>query len=299
MIVYSTDPTLEVELVDGGPMTLSGCGDSRTILCGPMSAGPFDLDPGECQDVRVSFTPGSIRCYNEVIIIHSSLEIRTLPVSGCGVDTCYAQWLMNINVSNALGGVGNNQDLTFGGGVGATDSIDACFGERGLLPLLLSEVFDARFQVDGSEGSIIDVHDCYYDQDSFIVQWQAGTGGYPVTVRWHGDLPLGEFHICDDIGRTVIPCIDMSTTDELLIAAEDSIVTGLEIWIDAVMDTTAPEGPRFLHYDGSVPGYSIDLEWDECIEKHFAYYRDSIRYDRFRDECLVCVGLDGGYGTYG
>jgi hypothetical protein len=200
---------------------------------------------------------------------HTDQTTATFSVMAGGLPT----WTVPIMVRN---GAEEIRTIYFGIHPQGTDAIDTDLGEVSLPPWPPSTAFDARFQLpDLVTWSVRDVRGSSPDTIIYHLKWQPGSGGYPVTVEWTPDLPLGEFIIQDDMGGLFVPPTNMEDTTAIEIT--DTFVTGMIITTLAVVDTTAPDGPGWLATSGWTPGVSIDLEWPRCIEEHFAYYE--ILYD--------------------
>ncbi|TFG47438.1 MAG: hypothetical protein E4H38_08135, partial [Gemmatimonadales bacterium] len=205
-------------------VVISTTNEALTVSAVAKDVGPLDLLPGETITLQVTYCPVLPIAENEVVIIHSTHSVTHLRVTGEGVDFIEPVWSIDLDVANALGGEGNSQTLSFGAAIGATDGLDIQSGELGLPPTPPSNVFDARFRITGTEGSLINVHDYYNITDSFTFQWQPGDGGYPVTVSWDPNLlPAGTFLI----GLTVETALDMSLATEYVVAAGPDELT---IW---------------------------------------------------------------------
>ena len=189
-------------------------------------------------------------------------------------------WTVPVTVLNDSG---ETRTVRFGINPAATDAIDAGLGEVALPPWPPQAVFDTRFLLpDGFTYTAKDVRESSPETISYHLKWQAGDGGYPITVSWSNHLPLGSFIIKDDMGGVFIPPTDMSAISELVIPPEQSFVTGLVITAEAVVDTMSPIGPESLIFQGGMPGVSVILEWDQCIEEHFSYYEilyDTVYFD--------------------
>ncbi|MCK5406420.1 MAG: VCBS repeat-containing protein, partial [Candidatus Krumholzibacteria bacterium] len=210
VVVYTTNPAFSVSL-------------------DPPNIQPFDLLPAEVRTVEVSYCPVDSVVENEVIIIHSSVAVTHIRATGEGVPYIQPLWSMNVSVENAAGPP-DSIGLEFGGGIGATDSLDIGAGEICLPPLPPSAVFDARFLIAGCEGSLTNIHDYYAETDSFVLQWQAGAGGYPVTVSWDpNSLPDGTFLISDLMGGAFIDTLNMADTSQVVIPPAQSFITQLSI----------------------------------------------------------------------
>ncbi len=87
------------------------------------------------------------------------------------------------------GGAGADT-LRFGIIAGATDSIDAAFGEIELPLVPPGGTFDVRWEVDGTNGSIRDFRDTFAvpgDLHRYFARLQPGPGGYPLSLSWEPD----------------------------------------------------------------------------------------------------------------
>jgi hypothetical protein len=194
-------------------------------------------------------------------------------------------WSMPITVEN---GAAELRTCYFGMHPGASDGIDPELGEVSLPPWPPSEAFDARFQLpDVVTWSIQDIRPSSPDPITYYLAWQAGSGGYPVTVSWDpGSLPLGTFLLSDDKGGVFVDSLDMTDTSEVVFPPDQSIVTGVVINAVVVMDTVPPVGPSNLTVTAWVNGAWASLEWSACIEDHFAYYEvlyDTVYFDTLAD----------------
>ncbi|MGD9547433.1 MAG: M6 family metalloprotease domain-containing protein [Candidatus Krumholzibacteriia bacterium] len=206
--------------------------EAFTVAGVGKEVGPFDMLPGEEIALRVTYCPVAPITENEVVIVHSTQAVTHLRVKGQGVDFIEPIWSVDLTVANGLGGEGNSRTLAFGAAIGATDSLDVQSGEIGLPPLPPITVFDARFQVPGTEGSLINVHDYYNITDAFTFQWQPGDGGYPVTVTWDPEaLPSGTFLI----GLTEGTAVDMAMNAEYVASAGPDQLT---IWTTVLSSHT-------------------------------------------------------------
>ena len=91
------------------------------------------------------------------------------------------QWTTAITVEN---GIGQVITLNYGIDPLGTDGVDAALGEVGLPPWPPTAVFEARFLVAGVEGLALDLRSDLGGARTHRIQWQAGSGGYPVILRW-------------------------------------------------------------------------------------------------------------------
>lgn len=198
-----------------------------TITSGETGVGPFDLLPDEIRTFEVTYCPTQAVAENEVVIIHSTQSVTHVGISGEGVLFIEPVWSLPILVSNVTGGSGNSQSLLFGAAIGATDSLDVQSGENGLPPAPPAAIFDARFDVLGTEGSRENYHDFYRVSDTFTFRWQPGTAGYPVTITWNpAALPSGTFMM----GTALKDTVDMATHSSYVVPAGMEYITELHIW---------------------------------------------------------------------
>jgi len=208
VVVYATNPVFTVDFA-------------------AKDTGLFDLLPGETRLIRVTYCPVDEVAEIEAVIVHSTVEVKSVRVTGEGVPYIVPAWSVDLLVANAVGGEGNEQTLSFGAAIGATDSLDVQSGERGLPPWPPSEIFDARFLVLGTEGSLVNIHDFYNASDAFTFQWQPGSAGYPVTITWDPQaLPAGTFLM----GSALLDTLDMAQNSEYVVPAGLEYVTELTIW---------------------------------------------------------------------
>ncbi|MBU0719327.1 MAG: right-handed parallel beta-helix repeat-containing protein, partial [Planctomycetes bacterium] len=192
--------------------------------------GPFDMAPGESKPFEVTYCPVEPVVENELVIIHCPQAITNVRVTGEGVTQILPLWTMDIQVENAVGDSANSRTLTFGGGIGATDSLDVEAGEVCMPPWPPSGVFDARLEVIGcDDGSMTSIHDYYLETDSFKFSWHEGDGGYPVTISWNPNaLPDGTFLLSDEVGGAFVDTLNMADTSQVVIAspiAGDLVIT--------------------------------------------------------------------------
>ena len=181
---------------------------------------PFDLLPGESKSMKVTYSPTAAVDENEGLIIHSIPEILMIPLTGSGVTQGVPEWTLGILVENNLGGLNNSETLEMGVGVGATDTLDFPYGEVNLPPTPPVEVFDARWQIAGYEGFLKDIRAYEENDHEYIFHWQAGNGGYPVTISWDpAQLPDGTFVIHDLLGGLFVDTTGMDTVNQLVLPA--------------------------------------------------------------------------------
>jgi hypothetical protein len=190
-------------------------------------------------------------------------------------------WIVALNVEN---GIGELESLGVGIHTDATDGIDPDLDEVALPPWPPSDVFDARCELpDAVTHSRLDLRTSGGGDPSYHLVWQTGIGGYPVTVTWPAELPLGGFIIRDDLGGAFLPPLDMSTTQTLVVPDSLSFITGLVIEATPLVDTLAPVGPAGLDVTDWLAWDWVILDWSSypCTEENFAYYEILFDTDLF------------------
>jgi M6 family metalloprotease-like protein len=221
--------------------------------------GPIEmLLPQETRTIQVTYCPTEAVPENEVVIIHSTQSVTHLRMTAEGVELIEPIWAVDLDIANATGGEGNSAILTFGAAIGATDSLDVQSGESGLPPVPPSTVFDARFPIPGTEGSLINIHDYYNIDDAFTLQWQPGDDGYPITVSWDsGQLPTGTFLI----GTALKDTLDMALVDEYVIPTGMEYITELTVWTSILSTHTYDlhESWQLVSRPISTPNDSLDV----------------------------------------
>ena len=214
VVLYTTNPIFQVS---------ENSGRTRDI-------GPFSLLPGEVKDVFVTYSPTAASIENEGIVIHSIPEVLLIPLIGEGVEEGIPEWTVDLSIHNAVGGINNNQILIFGTGIGATDSLDFVYNEVNLPPVPPTNIFDSRFQINDYEGFLRDIRNYDEQEHAYIIQWQAGDGGYPITLSWDSSLiPDNSFVISDLLGGVFVDSISMAEQDSLIILATMSASPYLKI----------------------------------------------------------------------
>jgi hypothetical protein len=258
--VYATDPAFQVAF------------ETR-------EEGPFTMLPNESRDLRVTFCPTVAGAKNELVVIHSTQAVTHVRVTGQGVTYISPVWSVPIEVENAVGGPDNSQTVTFGGGIGATDGRDVQAGEVCLPPWPPETVFDARFDITGCDGSLINVHDYYADRDTFLLKWQPGSAGYPMTISWNpATLPEGTFLISDtNPGVVYVDTLNMATSSQVVIPA------GMELQVTELAITTT----RLNNFT-----YNLNQGWN-LISRPISMDQDSLAV--LFPGALSAFGWSNGY----
>jgi len=161
--------------------------------------------------------------------IFSFLKIPLLMTILCILCThTYADnWNITIHVSNFEGIC---DTVYFGIHPEGTYGLDTQLGEVNLPPAPPLSVFDLRFLITGYEGFELDIRDTTHTERIHHLKWQAGDGGYPVTVRWSKEsIPPGIFRISDSFGGVIIPEINMKQDSIVIITGDQYFITSLHI----------------------------------------------------------------------
>jgi len=136
-------------------------------------------------------------------------------------------WSIPVTVTN---GTGVSDMVHFGIHPDGTYGLDEQLGEVNLPPLPPPSVFETRFLITGYEGFALDIRDTSQTERIHVLKWQAGSGGYPITVEWDPEiLPPGEFAISDAFGGVFIPPLNMKQNNMITIPADQYFLTRLHI----------------------------------------------------------------------
>ena len=115
---------------------------------------------------------------------------------------------------------GDAATLTLGQADDATDGIDPELGELELPPLPPTTVFDARFQVPGTNGSTVDLRPVAPDA-TWVIDLQAGRGGYPVGLSWDPEaFPSGSLRLQDAATGGDLLDVDMAAASSFAVEDE-------------------------------------------------------------------------------
>jgi hypothetical protein len=139
---------------------------------------------------------------------------------------------------------GEHRTLEFGAAAGATDGLDATYGEEEQPPMPPAGVFDARWKLVGTQGLLRDMRDTLsatHQQITYTGLLQPGGGGYPFVLRWDRlSLPAGSFVLKDNLGGTEF-LVNMKLQDSLVITNSDvtqfQIIYGLSTSVSTTMET--------------------------------------------------------------
>lgn len=133
-------------------------------------------------------------------------------------------WVSNIRVVNSLD---ETRSAVFGRGTGATDGVDASFGET-LLPPALSSDVDIRFVLPSSTNEVgLDIRNTGSVSGNVLVyrlKVQSGTAATgTMTVKWDPNLlGAGRFFISDSLGGALFPITNMKSSASVSMPGNNS-----------------------------------------------------------------------------
>lgn len=158
-----------------------------------------------------------------------SLIFITIAVALVMLPLQAVDWIVPLQVCN---GDNISDSLQFGIHPNATDGLDAALGEVNLPPLPPLSIFETRFLVTGYEGFELDLRNSNQEEITYILFWQAGDGGYPITVSWDSEtLPPGDFFISDIFEGYFTGILDMNETEQITILPSQPFITRLQITV--------------------------------------------------------------------
>ena len=148
-------------------------------------------------------------------------------------------WNASLKIYN---GAGLCDTLYFGTNPNGADSIVTSLGEVNLPPVPPTSVFDCRFLIGTVESSKLYLQDTISVVKTYIFQWQAGAGGYPITIKWSkNQLGKGKFQISDAFNGMFVPTTDMRSDTVLIIPSQLSYIT--QLIIKVTPSTSSSIGP--------------------------------------------------------
>lgn len=161
--------------------------------------------------------------------------------------------------------------LTFGQDYLATDGIDPELGEYELPPVPPAGVFDARYQLPGGVGSPVDIRSFQGEEPTWVIKFQAGSAGYPITFSWDPQsLPFGAFNLVDPFGGSLVN-VDMKENSSYQVT--DPAYTTLYIvfseQVEASMDVNA--GWNMLSMPIVTSDMSVTELFPEATSQLFAF----------------------------
>jgi hypothetical protein len=181
-------------------------------------------------------------CKEAVRQVHRGSITAILLVLGlwipCASGQTASPWIGVLEVSNFLM---ERQILEIGQDPSATNGIDGVLGEEPLPPPPPSTVFEGRLILPDGEASRLDLRGFDEGTISYKIKWQAGSGGYPVTLTWDpSEFPLGT-ELSDGLGGVFLGPIDMATIGTAVVGEDLFFLQTLTIDVTSVeLENTPP-----------------------------------------------------------
>ncbi len=127
--------------------------------------------------------------------------------------TCAATW----DASLLLQAGGSTTTLSFGQGVNTSSGIDSTCGENEMPPMPPSEIFDVRFQITGSQGSLADYRNDAEVEPVWTIKLQPGSNNSSIVFTWNNaTLPVGSFKLLDGFGGAITN-VDMKAVNSYIL----------------------------------------------------------------------------------
>ncbi|MCX6149091.1 MAG: SBBP repeat-containing protein [Ignavibacteriales bacterium] len=195
----------------------------------------------------------------------------------------FSTWQADINVKDN----GNvSQSLTFGKSPIGTDGIDIDLGEAPLPPPPFG--FDARFHLPTGDDSWKDYRLADNDSIEWLIKFQPGNGGYPITFSWNPvQLPsTGSFYLKDLITGTIVN-VNMKTDSSYTLTNSGINALKIELKLDVVpIELTSFAANLFEN--------NVNITWETSTEKNNSGFeiqrsKDGNVYDK--------IGFVKGNGT--
>jgi hypothetical protein len=169
---------------------------------------------------------------------------------------------------------GTSDSLEYGTGAGATEGIDAVFGEYELPPLPPTGVFDVRWRLTGMQGMRRDIRDTLggtHVQEVYTGMLQPGGAGYPFVLRWNsGELPGGTFTLRDGpAGFNFM--VNMKQEDSLTITNPDVITFQLVYELGDVVNSTVESGWNIVSLPVTVGDQRKTVVFPTSVSEAFGY----------------------------
>lgn len=184
---------------------------------------------------------------------------------------------------------GETDSLEYGTGFGATDGIDAVFGEYELPPLPPSGVFDVRWQIVGAQGTNRDIRDTLggtRQQVIYIGKLQPGGGGYPFVLKWNRmELPTGTFTLKHQFGGSFL-LVNMKQQDSLVITDPDVQMFQVVLDVGNMVYSNVQQGWNVVSVPVSVANLTKTALFASSTSSAFAYTpagyvnRDTLDYGK-------------------
>lgn len=140
------------------------------------------------------------------------------------------QWTSTIKVNNNFD---ETRYIYFGKGIGATNGIDASFGES-LLPPAVPDYVDAYFELPTGPTDIValDIRDTISIRVTYKIRVNAGLGN-TLKIGWDPNyLGAGRFYLTDSLGNVLFPFTNMKTTPNVSFTAVPNTYYTFYIYVD-------------------------------------------------------------------
>jgi hypothetical protein len=220
-IGQSRDTTITIENLPSSNDNLSGL--STLVLSTDYALGngeSFEISVGESRAFYISFNPiteGAL--IDTFLITHNGTSVQSpLRIKLFGVGVQMPEFLSKLTVANSE----DSGSLHFGEIPHATPAIDTTFGEEELEPLPPQDYFDVRWNIPGTNGTLLDMRDTLGASNPiniFKCIFQVGTDGYPVTISWNsGSLPKGVLFLKDALTDGNLVHLNMKHADSVVIS---------------------------------------------------------------------------------
>ncbi|MGQ9846910.1 MAG: hypothetical protein ACUVQP_05325, partial [Bacteroidales bacterium] len=138
-------------------------------------------------------------------------------------------WSSIINITT---GNGETRSVVIGRAAGATDGVDASYGEALLPPPPATGIVDLRLQLPSSTNFVsLDLRDNSYSTDSIIYKlvFQPGSPSSQLTLNWDPNLlGAGNFTLKDGVGGLIFPDVDMKNSSSKDVTGLTSVIIKVE-----------------------------------------------------------------------
>ena len=197
-------------------------------------------------------------------------------------------WAVTLALNDA-GSTSVNNQITFGQNLNASDGIDPSLNEEEIPPPPPSGIFDVRFILpDPTTASLIDYRNSTKTSIDWMVQFQPGTAGYPISFTWdQNQLPSGSFWLKDLITGEIVN-INMRDRNSYTLTNEGIGTLQIVFRKQActVMDL--------------IPGWnmiSIPFEMDNA-EKTYLFPSATSNTFGYENQYVVCDSIETGNGYW-
>ncbi len=184
----------------------------------------FSIPVGSEENLQVTFYPQSVGLITDTLIINHSSDVYDnpvlVPLLGNSIisNSFFADLIIKYNL--------NLDTLYFGAEDGASDTLDPDFGEIELDELPPQGVYDARWSINGTNGSKIDIRDTISEtkiKNIYRLRYQLSQQNDTIIIKWNKNkFGSGSFILKDSITNGDLVLMDMKKNDSLIIVGEDA-----------------------------------------------------------------------------